>query len=238
MHSYYAENKEKLKRSLSQFMQLVKPELEKAGKKPYAALLAEIWEYYEKNLLERFPYIGGDKVSGTKNLTGAYCFVAMGEVLKRYGTSMEAIGRIMVLCYELYYMKMPGFVRKAMGKICNNPKLLNKMLLKKDARNAANAAKNPGSFETKTQIPPEAGYDFSYHNLVCPLANFAKKYGYEEYMPYLCNLDYVMFGVLGAPLCREHTCFEDEDYCDFKLKIGAKPLSWWPPVFQQDNPYK
>ena len=238
MHSYYAENNEKLKKSLSRFMQLVKPELEKAGSKPYHALLAEIWDYYEKNLLEHFPYIGGDKVSGTKNLTGAYCFVAMGEVLKRYGVSMEEIGRIMVLCYERYYLKMPGLIRKAMGKVYNNPKLLNKMLLNKDARNAANAVENPGSFETETQIPPEAGYDFSYHNLVCPLSNFARKYGYEEYMPYLCNLDYVMFGVLGAPLYREHTCFEDGDYCDFKLKIGTEPLSYWPPVFQQDNPYK
>ena len=104
MHSYYAENKEKLQKSLGQFMQWVKPELEKAGGKPYAALLAEIWAYYEKNILECFPYIGGDKVSGTKNLTGAYCFVAMGEVLKRYGASMEEIGRIMVLCYERYYL--------------------------------------------------------------------------------------------------------------------------------------
>ena len=209
MHSYYAENKEKLKKGLSQFMQLVKPELERAGGKPYSALLEEIWDYYEKNLLERFPY-----------------------------TSMEAIGHIMVLCYERYYLKMPGLLRKAMGRIYKSPKLLNRMLLKKDAKNKANAVENPGSFETETQIPPEAGYDFSYHNLVCPLSIFARKYGYEEYMPYLCNLDYVMFGVLGAPLFREHTCFEDGDYCDFKLKIGAKPLPYWPPVFRQDNPYK
>ena len=88
----------------------------------------------------------------------------------------------MVLCYERYYMKMPGLVRKAMGKIYRSPKLLNKMLLKRDAKNAANAAVNPGSFETKTQVPPEEGYDFSYHNLVCPLANFARQYGYEEYI--------------------------------------------------------
>jgi hypothetical protein len=77
-----------------------------------------------------------------------------------------------------------------------------------------------------------------YHNLVCPLANFARKYGYEAYMPWLCNLDYVNFGLLGAPLYREHTCFEDGDYCDFKLKLDAKPLPYWPPVFSQDNPYK
>ncbi len=54
-------------------------------------------------------------------------------------------------------------------------------------------------------IPPEKGYDFSYHNLVCPLSDFAKTYGYEEYMPYLCNLDYVMFGVFGVPLYRERS---------------------------------
>ena len=53
MHSCYAENKEKLKKGLRQFMQLVKRELEKAGNKPYPALLAEIWDYYEKNLLEQ-----------------------------------------------------------------------------------------------------------------------------------------------------------------------------------------
>ena len=98
MHSYYAENKKKLRKGLGRFMQLVRPELEKTGGRPYAALLAEIRDYYERNLLERFPYIGGDKVSGTKNLTGAYCFVAMGEVLKRHGASMEETGRIMVLC--------------------------------------------------------------------------------------------------------------------------------------------
>ncbi len=238
MHEYYIKNKDKFRKGMNNYLSLVSSELEKAGGRKYEELFAEIWEYYEKNLLERFPYIGGDKVSGTKNLTGAYYFVAMGEVLKRYGASMEEIGHIMVYSYERTTLKMPGIARALMGKVYKSPRLLNTILLKKDAKNAANAAENPGSFETKTQIPPEEGYDFSYHNLVCPLSGFARKYGYEEYMPYLCNLDYVMFGVLGAPLYREHTCFEDGDYCDFKLKINAEPLPYWPPVFSQDNPYK
>ena len=58
------------------------------------------------------------------------------------------------------------------------------------------------------------------------------------YMPYLCNLDYVMFGAFGVPLFREHTCFEDGDYCDFKLKINAQPMVYWPPVFTQGKGYK
>ena len=238
MHEYYAANRAKFKKGLLGLLSPVAPELEAASGRKFAALLEDIWDYYEKNLLERFPYVGGDKVSGTKNLTGAYAFVAMGEVLKRYGAKMEDIGRIMVLSYERTTLAMPGIVRALMGKVYRRPKLLNKMLLKKDAKNAANAKANPGSFETQTQIPPEEGYDFSYHNLVCPLSNFARQYGYEAYMPYLYNLDYVNFGLLGAPLFREHTCFEDGDYCDFKLKLDAKPLAYWPPVFSQDNPYK
>lgn len=238
MHEYYAANKEKLKKEMHKYLSAAAPELEKASGKRYAELSEEIWNYYEKNLLERFPYIGGSKVSGTKNLTGAYYFVAMGEVLKRYGVQMDEIAHIMVSAYERYTQKLPGIVRALMGKVYKSPGLLNWVLQKKDAKNAANAAENPGSFETKTQIPPEEGYDLSYHNLVCPLSNFAKKYGYEEYMPYLCNMDYVMFGVLGAPLYREHTCFADGDYCDFKLKADAPVLPWWPPVFMQDNPYK
>ena len=84
MHEYYAANRDKFRKRMDRFLSLVAPELEKASRKKYAEAFEEIWNYYEKNLLERFPYIGGDKVSGMRNLTGAYTFVAMGEVLKRY----------------------------------------------------------------------------------------------------------------------------------------------------------
>lgn len=238
MHAYYRKNAPKLKKAMNGLLKPIAEELEQYSAKSYAAALEEIWQHYEKNMLERFPYIGGDDVSGTKNLTGAYCFVSMGEVLKRYGVSLEEIGHLMVLAYERKFNGMPGIVKAIAHKSFTNVKSLNRKYQKKDAQNAANAAKYPGSFETKTMIPPETGYDFSYHNLVCPLSNFAKAHGYEEYMPYLCNLDYVMFGAFGVPLFREHTCFADGDYCDFKLKIDAEPLAWWPPVFEQDNSYQ
>ena len=135
-------------------------------------------------------------------------------------------------------MKMPWIAKKIAGKMFTNTKMLNKTIKKADIKNAANAAKYPGSFETKTQDPPEKGYNFSYHYLVCPIADFARKYGYEEFMPYLCNLDYVQFGILGVPLYREHTYFEDGDYCDFKLKLGGKIFDYWPPVFTQGKGFK
>lgn len=237
MHEYYQRNRGKLKKTMKSFLALVRPELEQACGEKYDVISERIWDFYERDMLERFPYIGGDKISGTKNLTEAYMLVAMGEYLNGYGITKDKIGRWMTLAYERRMMKMPAFFRKILGKTFTNPRLLCKMFLKKDAKNAANAAQNPGSFETKTQIPPEKGYDFSYHNLVCPLADFARQYGYQVYMPYLCNLDYVMFGILGVPLFREHTCMEG-GFCDFKLKTDAEPMPYWPPVFSQENGYR
>lgn len=238
MHTYYFENKKKLKKEMNKMLSLISSELEEASGKKYGELFDEIWIYYETELLERFPYIGGKNVRGTSNLTGAYSFVAMGEVLKKYGCTTEEAGHLMVLSFERMALKIPTFIRKIMSKLSKNTKLLNKIFIKNEAINTVNAAKNPGSFEMKTQIPPEEGYDFSFHMTSCPLANFAKQYGYEEYMPYLCNLDYVTLGVFGVSLYREHTCFKDGDYCDFKIKSGKKPMEYWPPVFTQGKGFK
>lgn len=81
MHSFYAKNKKKLRKGMDKYLSLVASELENISGRKYPKIFEEIWDFYEKNLLENFPYIGGDKVSGTKNLTGAYCFVAMGEII-------------------------------------------------------------------------------------------------------------------------------------------------------------
>jgi len=238
MHIYYQKKKKKFKKALHSYMSLISSELESISGRPYDEIFSLIWDHYEKNMLGRFPYIGGDRSSGTKNLTGAFAFVSMGEVLKEYGCGTERSGHLMVLSYERRMNKIPGFVRSVIRRLFSRTGLVNRVLLRKDAKNEANAKINPDSFRTKTQIPPEAGYKISYHNLSCPLAAFARKYGYEEYMPYLCNLDYVMFGSLGLPLQREHTCFEDGDYCDFKTDLAGEPFEYWPPVFTQGKGYK
>ena len=238
MHAYYEKKKDQLKEQMDGFLRLIAKELKACTDRPYADLFPEMWKFYEKKLLEHFPYIGGDDVSGTSNLTGAYFYVAMGEVLKKYGVDMQEIGHLTVLSYERQYKRLPKMIRWVMARSYQYPSLMKKNYLKQDRKNAENLKKNPRSFQTQTIIPPEAGCDFSYRTLACPLAAFAKRYGYEEYLPWLCNLDYVMYGVLGVPLFREHTIADGEAYCDFNLKYAEQPLPYWPPVFQQENAYK
>lgn len=83
MHGYYQKNLKKWHKTLNSYMNYISYELESLTGQSYDTLIQEIWTNYQAEMLERFPYIGGDAASGTKNLIGAYMFVSMGEVLHR-----------------------------------------------------------------------------------------------------------------------------------------------------------
>lgn len=61
---------------------------------------------------------------------------------------------------------------------------------------------------------------------VCPISDFAKERGYSTYMPYLCNLNYVIFGAFGIPVYRTHTCLTGGNFCiksdeSIRITVGA-----------------
>ena len=80
MHEYYEKNLNKWNKTLTAYMNLIRSELNSLTGQSYDVLVQEIWTDYQIHMLESFPYIGGDAASGTKNLTGAYMFVSMGEI--------------------------------------------------------------------------------------------------------------------------------------------------------------
>ena len=56
---------------------------------------------------------------------------------------------------------------------------------------------------------------FYYHFTHCPIADFCKKYGYEEIIPVLCYSDYITMGMMHSVLHREHTIAEGGGICDY-----------------------
>ena len=84
---------------MNNYLKLVKPELEEIFRKPYPQIFAEVWEYSEQELLEHFPFIGGDTSSGYKNLTGCIFFIAIGAVGERYGLFIAGRGRLYATLY-------------------------------------------------------------------------------------------------------------------------------------------
>ena len=55
-------------------------------------------------------------------------------------------------------------------------------------------------------------YEFTF----CPVADFAKRFGFEEIMPSLCKVDYKCLEIMHAKLIREHTCVEG-NRCDYTI---------------------
>ena len=56
---------------------------------------------------------------------------------------------------------------------------------------------------------------FYYHFTHCPIADFCKKYGYEEINPVLCNIDFTTMAMMHSVLHREHTVAEGAGICDY-----------------------
>jgi hypothetical protein len=49
----------------------------------------------------------------------------------------------------------------------------------------------------------------------CPLVQYAKKYGYMDLMPHMCNLDHQYAKLMHAKLIRTHTVATGADSCDY-----------------------
>ncbi len=239
MHEYYRRSRKKLRRRMDAYLRQVLSEVEALFQKPYNRAFEEIWERYEAELLEVLPYIGGDRVSGTRNLTGCAFFIAFGLVGRQYGLSTHDWGRLCTTLYQRYFDRIPGGLRSLAGRLMReHPALIARALRRKDEKNAANAAKYPGSFVTRT-MEGTAEYPVIYHTLTCPVYEFCRARGYMEYLPYLCSLDYVMFAALGVALHREKTCAAGDGLCDFKMKRdGPIPTVWPPHILDESDPLK
>ncbi len=237
MHEYYKKKELKLKKFMEELLIYIAEDIEKIFNKAFDEAIDEVWEYYHNEILEVLPYIGGDKVSGTFNLTGATQQIAFGVVGKRYGLSTEEWGKLIQKAMELYFENHSAkwkLIRHAL----KHPKIVNILMKKTVKKNSKNALENPGSFEMEIVEPTEE-YPLIIHYTVCPIYEFAKKYGYMEYMPYLCNLDYTMFKFFGVSLHREKTCSDGDEYCDFKIKKDAPLPSTWPPhILNKEDPLK
>lgn len=59
----------------------------------------------------------------------------------------------------------------------------------------------------------DVGIDFTL--VGCPIAEYAKKYGYEDLMPHMCALDHAYAKIMHAKLIRTHTVATGADSCDY-----------------------
>lgn len=230
MHNdYYTSQSRKLLKQLDKFLVQSRPILiERCGKEETAtAIHQETLEEYER-LIPQIPYVGGRKNPLTDNLIQCVWALALYRVLQRRVWTLEAVGELIHRSVEANLNRIPVFLRRWMGKLAFTGWYRRRQ--QKSARRSQNR-EYPGDWIHEFIEGDGEPFDFGVDFVECGIVKFFHAQGADELTPYLCNLDYVMFGAMGVGLRRTMTLAWGCEKCDFRyVKDGEMPAAW-PPRF-------
>ena len=85
--------------------------------------------------------------------------------------------------------------------------------------------------------PYENSKPIYYEFTACPAAEFAKRFGFADIMPALCNVDYASMELLHAKLVRTTTCV-DGCRCDYTICGDQDPYAKEHPEYRDENGYR
>ncbi|MDO5718849.1 MAG: L-2-amino-thiazoline-4-carboxylic acid hydrolase [Tissierellia bacterium] len=237
MHEYYKKNQKKLVKQMKKILGPVKADIEDVTGVDGNYFLKKVENVYVNQYLQYLPYIGGSKNSGTMNLTHPAFLAAMYDYGRRYGMTVYEAGEISAKAFDIYYDSFPKFLLSAISKLLYSD-LSQKILKKIIDRKKIFADKYPYAWLSEYQEPDrEYSHRFIIHR--CGIYEFLKDRDIAEFIPYICNLDYIMFGKLGIPLRRNKTISCGDESCDFLFAREGEVADAWPPPFlDPDNDLK
>ena len=91
----------------------------------------------------------------------------------------------------------------------------------------------PGNYHMETP-PYDPALGPRYRFTTCPIADFARRHGYEALMPAMCNPDYPTLGMLRGGLIRTTTCANGPS-CDYWIVGDQNPILKQHPLQQSDD---
>ena len=167
------------------------------------------------DLKAKAPDIGGRENTLANNLDMFLLFLSFYEA-SDHRMAGEAIDEIIADLYmrlkflsSIMNINHPGFL-----------KVLRKFMYKSYQAYAdkVKRKKRQGEWiETWDMIvnPDNKEEGFAFTLVGCPLADYAKKYSYEDLMPHMCALDHSYAKIMHAKLIRTHTVATGADSCDY-----------------------
>ncbi|MCM1487497.1 MAG: L-2-amino-thiazoline-4-carboxylic acid hydrolase [Firmicutes bacterium] len=235
MNEYYQKRQSKYLKKLSKQYSYAKNDLESLFGVPYVDLLEEAKEIFVCELLEDIPYIGANNQHEIDLVDSCY-WVALFIAGKNHNIPPEKIGRLMTDVYEKMYGGIPKFLVKAVRCIAGKG-FFQKLLKLYTASHKKSAAKYRYAWDYEYK-QPNAEYS---HKMVCVRCGFAmymQEKNLTEYMPYICNLDYLIFGKMGLPLYRNKVIGYGDDVCTMYFKLDENIPNAWPPHGLSDDGLK
>ena len=166
-------------------------------------------------MMANAPDLGGKDNSLAGNLTMFIIFLSFYEATD-HRLDGNAIDELLIEVYNSVRFLSPFM--NINHKCILNP--LRKYLYKSYKKNADDVKKNQaeGNWLDTWGMrvnPNNTDEGIAFTLVGCPLVQYAKKYGYMEIMPHMCNLDHQYAKLMHAKLIRTHTVATGSDSCDY-----------------------
>jgi hypothetical protein len=165
-------------------------------------------------LLAEMPYIGGWDNSLTDTLTQVGSMLALYFVLKEEGKSTEEIGELVHRIADRKVETMPRFLRNMLGKL-----YMSGFWRKRTKKKALISQKkeHAGNFVFEVVEGKRDEFEWGINYLECAIAKFFYQQGADEFTPYMCYVDYILFPGMGIDLKRAGTIRQGCSHCDFRF---------------------
>jgi len=194
-----------------------------------ATLLEDTWRAYEA--LE-IPHIGGEENLNTQNLNYSAYTLAMYQVLKPRGQTVEDVGRMI---YELYeaMTDYPRWLLRLIGRLKYGTSYQERW---KEQAARSQQCQYPGDWVFTYVEGDGEEFDYGLDFTECGIYKLYHAYDADELTPYMCLSDEVVSRAFDRGLVRYTTIAEGAEKCDFRYKRDREtfvaPLrDGWPPVF-------
>ncbi|MCM1327728.1 MAG: L-2-amino-thiazoline-4-carboxylic acid hydrolase [Bacteroidales bacterium] len=191
------------------------------GEREAERLLRDMEPIYDRFLAET-PFIGGKENLMSKNLDMAIPFFALYEASGKT-LSADVVNEMLDMVMVSRYRKIGRFIN---FNHLDKPWIIKRIhrLMEKVVRKINDHKGKDWNDTWGIQVNPE-GHD---HGLAmtlvgCPIADFAKKHGYTDILPLLCESDIKAAEALHARLIRHHTVAQGADSCDYWF-VGDKEI--------------
>jgi hypothetical protein len=177
-----------------------------------------------KRILAELPYIGGDGNMLTFTFVSSAAALAYFRVLESHGLPIDTIGKTLNEVYEDVFTSLPGLVRWWLRWSEFSNGHMNKL---KIYAMQSQSRKYPGDWVMEYIESDGEDFDFGCNYTECAVLKFYRQMGAQDYMPYICVMDFTMSRALRTGLQRTTTLHYGGDCCDFRYKknrLGTRAL--------------
>jgi hypothetical protein len=187
---------------------------ERYGAEAAAGILAEAREEFS-GLIPAIPYIGGAANPLTDTLEQMTSLLAFYRVLTRRGRPVEEIGALVHAMAQNRIDSTPLVLRRLVGKLYMS------RLWRARTERKATASQNglhPGNFVFEVVPGDRPGIAWGINYKECGVVKFFHAQGADEFTPYMCFIDFMMFPAMGIVLERQGTIAQGCTHCDFRFR--------------------